>query len=366
MSPRLLFAYLVLSLLEPLLAFAKPPDLPRNMQVDCRHHGRQSPHAVQGPPQYIPPPPNYPLPRETASLEEAIAQQPALVPQQPEEGQPQETSEECCPCLDGCCVGFIEMVGEILQALAGNQAEEAEANESEVLEVLPKEAQAQEPEKLSLSPRHAQAKHLYRIGERCRRRGDMDMARNCYQEVCRLTPKSPYGLLAAGQLLRMQGQTIQQTGASEAQEPPLDASEEEALIEELYRMADQLRKQTHAEPVCPFRRSDSPVCPIPRTDPSAPDKPQTDDQQSMSDAEMQEMLESAQFLDTILDDMVIPDGDHEMPLAVRSGRKGTPEELTVAPAPRELTIEEEPRQTEKPAARKRRPSEDRRTNTDPR
>ena len=40
-------------------------------------------HYLRHPPQYIPPSPQYPLPRETAALEEAIMQQPALVPQQP-------------------------------------------------------------------------------------------------------------------------------------------------------------------------------------------------------------------------------------------------------------------------------------------
>jgi hypothetical protein len=40
-------------------------------------------HYLRHPPQYIPPSPQYPLPRETAALEEALAQQPALVPQQP-------------------------------------------------------------------------------------------------------------------------------------------------------------------------------------------------------------------------------------------------------------------------------------------
>jgi hypothetical protein len=42
-----------------------------------------SPHYLRHPPQYFPPSPQYPLPRETAALEEALAQQPALVPQPP-------------------------------------------------------------------------------------------------------------------------------------------------------------------------------------------------------------------------------------------------------------------------------------------
>jgi hypothetical protein len=46
-----------------------------------------SPRYLRHPPQYIPPSPQFPLPRETANLEEALAQPPALVPQQPGAGQ---------------------------------------------------------------------------------------------------------------------------------------------------------------------------------------------------------------------------------------------------------------------------------------
>jgi hypothetical protein len=40
-----------------------------------------SPHYLRHPPQYFPQSPQYPLPRETANLEEVLAQQPALAPQ---------------------------------------------------------------------------------------------------------------------------------------------------------------------------------------------------------------------------------------------------------------------------------------------
>src|SRR5262245_26471245 len=43
----------------------------------------------------------------------------------------------------------------------------------------------------------AQAKHLYQIGEQCRKCGDLDMARNCYQEVQLLAPQSSYAKKAA-------------------------------------------------------------------------------------------------------------------------------------------------------------------------
>jgi hypothetical protein len=40
-------------------------------------------HYLRHLPQYFPPSPQYPAPRETAALEEALAQQPALAPQPP-------------------------------------------------------------------------------------------------------------------------------------------------------------------------------------------------------------------------------------------------------------------------------------------
>jgi hypothetical protein len=338
MSPRLLFAYLVLSLIEPLLAFAKPPDLPMNMQVDCRNRGHYSAGAR---PQYIPPAPNYPLPSETAALEEALA-------------QAQEGPEQICPCVDGCCIGVLEILSKIAEAMAGDQAEEAEAPESEVLEVMPREVQTTEeqPDQQSLSPRQSRVRHLYRIGERCRRQGDLDMARNCYEEVCRIAPQSSYGILASAQLARMNGQAQREPSAreaGEAQEEPRQSTngndEEQAVIEELYRKADQLRRQTPEEPTCPFRRGQGPACPNPR-----PDQPVNEDD-SMSDAEMQEMLDDAQFLDTDLEGLVNPDEAEEVDFPEKNSRMkpDRPEELTVAPAPRDLIIVEEPQRRVDPS-----------------
>jgi hypothetical protein len=369
MSPRLLFAYLMLSLLQPLLALvaAKPPDLPMNLQVDCQNPARPRPYFPHQPPRYQPPPPNYPLPSEVVSLETALE-------------EAQEISEETCPCLDAGCLGFLEILGEIVQALGEDQAEQAETTESEDLDVMPKEVTLPEqPDELSLSSHDSQARHLYRIGERCRHRCDLDMARNCYEEVRRIAPKSSYGLLASGQLLRMKGRQLAAPppAAIEAQEPPLatppSQEEEQAMIEELHRMAEQLRRHSHAEPVCPFRRPESPA----RT--SSPPQAPVDNDQPMSDAEMQEMLDDAQFLDIFLDDLVYPDfsiqdvedGDFkdilvnvsEQPtgsllfgagINASAGITGSikinrPEELTVPPAPRDLIIVDEPQQSDPPA-----------------
>jgi hypothetical protein len=400
MSPRLLFAYLVLSLIEPLLAFAKPPDLPVDLQAYYRNLALQ-----QGQQQHQAPRPSPLLPPASDPTAEQVREL------EGDAQEAQEAPEYACPCLDGCCVEFLEILSKIAEAMAGDQAEEAEAPESEVIEVMPKEKKpaledgfyrvveggehivaiarerlgdgarwaeiyrlnpdlnpgtpipagtilrmpeteviGKKVEQLSLSPRHAQAKHLYRVGERCRRQGDLDMARNCYEEVCRIAPKSSYSILASAQLVRMKGQANREPPARDAGEtqeaPPARRSgneEEQTLIEELRRMADQLRKQSHEEPTCPFRRGKGPACPNPR-----PDKPVKEDE-SMSDAEMQELLDDSQFLETYLDELVNPDdaeGDN-------SGAKpDRPEELTIAPAPQALTIVEEPqRTTDQSAAR---------------
>jgi hypothetical protein len=164
------------------------------------------------------------------------------------------------------------------------------------------------------------------------------MARNCYEEVCRMAPQSSYGILAAGQLEHLSRQAARSSQSRDAGEtqaaPPARTTgndEEQAVIDALYRMADQLRRQTQEEPTCPFRPGQSP----------RPDKPVNNDD-SMSDTEAQEMLDSAQFLETFLDDLAYPEGAEEDTNADgNSGVKPDQDEsgdLTIAPAPRSLII----------------------------
>src|SRR5262249_41694839 len=49
----------------------------------------------------------------------------------------------------------------------------------------------------------AQARHLFLIAEQCQKSGDLDMARNCYQEVQLLAPQSSYAKKAAEQVLEL-------------------------------------------------------------------------------------------------------------------------------------------------------------------
>jgi hypothetical protein len=71
-------------------------------------------------------------------------------------------------------------------------------------------------------PRLAGARRLYRIGERCRREGDFDMAVNCYNETHLLAPNSVYGRKAQERLKKIQAPHAADpvSGDAETQEPP--------------------------------------------------------------------------------------------------------------------------------------------------
>jgi hypothetical protein len=68
------------------------------------------------------------------------------------------------------------------------------------------------------SPEANDARAMYQIGERCRRRGDLAMACNCYREAQLMAPDSTYGRQASKRLRQIQAG--RQTDAEE-QEPPL-------------------------------------------------------------------------------------------------------------------------------------------------
>ncbi len=64
------------------------------------------------------------------------------------------------------------------------------------------------------------ARRMYLIAERCRRAGDLEMARNCYQETRLLCPDSAYAHKAAQRIRRMSVRTaVPSEGDSEEQEP---------------------------------------------------------------------------------------------------------------------------------------------------
>jgi tetratricopeptide (TPR) repeat protein len=152
-------------------------------------------------------------------------------------------------------------------------------NEIEALDIMPKEAVPPSSEAEPVGP--SQARTLFRIGMRCYRKGDFDMAVNCFQEVQRICPTEPLAERAAVWELRTNQARILDMSDEQASKPPqpearpaveeqepLSADDEATLLEELNRLGDQLRKQTQEPPLCP--------CPFnsqPETSPAPAQKP---------------------------------------------------------------------------------------------
>jgi hypothetical protein len=55
----------------------------------------------------------------------------------------------------------------------------------------------------SLTPKQQEARALFDIGEECRKKGDLDMARTCYEEAHLLAPQTDFGRLAIQRLAEM-------------------------------------------------------------------------------------------------------------------------------------------------------------------
>jgi tetratricopeptide (TPR) repeat protein len=112
----------------------------------------------------------------------------------------------------------------------------------------------------------AQAGRLYRIAERCRRSGDLDMAENCYRETVLLCPGSAYAQKAKRRIHQVKTLRAEQAedAAEEAEppqepdqtirpdprarfhdpasaEPPAEASAHETEAKALFRIAERCR-----------------------------------------------------------------------------------------------------------------------------
>jgi hypothetical protein len=104
--------------------------------------------------------------------------------------------------------------------------------------------------------RYQEARHIFEIGERCRRQGDLDKARTCYEEAHLLSPTSHYGRLAMQRLHEMEQS---QRGSSEEQEePPLRTpTTEEPPLQERPPSPEQssLKLRQSAQPLGLVERS---------------------------------------------------------------------------------------------------------------
>jgi hypothetical protein len=106
--------------------------------------------------------------------------------------------------------------------------------EVEQIAVMPTESEMTRTLTVSpTDPRRAGARKLYRIGERCRREGDLDMAVNCYYETHLLSPNSTYGRKAQERLKEIQTRRATDPGDAEGQELPQPMPQRRAVSPEV-------------------------------------------------------------------------------------------------------------------------------------
>jgi tetratricopeptide (TPR) repeat protein len=73
------------------------------------------------------------------------------------------------------------------------------------------------------------AMRYYQMGQECEQKGDLEMARNCYEEANRYCPQSKYGELAAGKMTALNvatGNNAASQGAFETEEEPPQIKQE--------------------------------------------------------------------------------------------------------------------------------------------
>jgi len=138
-----------------------------------------------------------------------------------------------------------------------------------------------------------------------------------------------------------QGTAVDGAAGSEAAEAQENSSSDREFLEQFFNQAEQLRRQSQAPSACP--------CPFGQ----AGDAPKSKDE-PLTDEEMQELLESAEFLESEMEALCFgPDepldesllGSEESsevcPFRFDWQSEGRVQQLTVARAPRDLVLEEE-------------------------
>jgi hypothetical protein len=239
-------------------AHAKPPDLP----VDCKDTFTPTP-TVGG--QFLPdlglsnnnyelPPPEdlpedhapvairgffdgMPLPPNEMSYE---VPPPALYFDSSESGlgTVSEAPADCCPC----CCPVCRKVWAVLCYLFGGCAA---ADPAPPQSALPEPSAGAVPDTTEYVQKLLTARRMYRIGQRCLTKGDLDMAYNCFQEAHLLAPTSRYGRQAVTRMSEIDARKTQE-GAAEEQEPRSGQDDEAAgrmdSARELYRVGERCRK----------------------------------------------------------------------------------------------------------------------------
>lgn len=171
------------------IGLTKPPDLPVDQSVTCPE-GRERTNG------------SYELRIDLANGE--IRVEVEATPTTPVADVP-ATVDAVCPCF------LPVLVEHVRRRLA--QAQPAPGTP------LPAAPVAKEAD-----GRAEQAKRMFQIAERCRRGGDLEMARTCYEETHLMSPTSRFGRLAMQRLRDLERHQDGNGAAEESDAPPTQRS----------------------------------------------------------------------------------------------------------------------------------------------
>lgn len=165
-------------------SLAKPPDLPVDQSVTCPE-GRERPHGSYG------------LRIDLANGEIRVEVEVETTP-----------TTDVPAAVDAVCPCFLPvLVDHVRRQLA--QAQPAPGTPLPV-----------QPTADNTDSREAQARRLFQIAERCRRNGDLEMARTCYEETHLISPASRCGQLAMQRLRDLERYQNGDGAAEESDAPP--------------------------------------------------------------------------------------------------------------------------------------------------
>jgi tetratricopeptide (TPR) repeat protein len=110
------------------------------------------------------------------------------------------------------------------------------------------------------------ARRMFRIGERCLRKGNLDMAYNCFQEVHLLAPTSRYGQLAIDRLSKIDQRRLAETDSAEQQESASQEGQNNAASQldqarQLFRIGERCRKKGELDMAINCYREVQLLCP---------------------------------------------------------------------------------------------------------
>jgi hypothetical protein len=241
-------------------AYAKPPDLPVDVQDTFAPPAAEAQQPNNG--YEVPPPdPNLPIPSDMPAYEDSgvviSGENLFFYTKGVNETTPSNEGNYDFPC-DAASREFWQALCSLFGCDEQEDQGQADTNGSDE-ESSPPAAPGQPSEDVHSAPsqadttenvqRLATARRMYKIGERCLRKGNLDMAYNCFQEAHLLAPTSSYGRRAIDRLSEIDECRVGQ-GSTEAQEsgdaPAQDDAEAAAgrlhSARDMYRIGERCRK----------------------------------------------------------------------------------------------------------------------------